>query len=197
MNNVREILVNGEARLIELDLMGTNGVVHIMDSILPTTTAQPVTQTLKTHNSTVFEQLLAASELDDYVNDMMNSTVFAPTDKAFETSEAGRLWMDMLDNSPASLKNNLEFKEFVDNHISQPMIKTCDLADGSIKSKAESDLRINLYSTNYPFVHVMNRATVNCARLVHFDEDSCGSVVHQIDKVLEVPRTVRFNNSLN
>lgn len=41
-------------------------------------------------------------------------------------------------------------------------------------------------------MHVMNRATVNCARLVHFDEDSCGSVVHQIDKVLEAPKMVRF-----
>lgn len=33
----------------------------------------------------------------------------------------------------------------------------------------------------------MNRATVNCARLVQFDVDSCGSVLHQVDKVLERP----------
>lgn len=33
----------------------------------------------------------------------------------------------------------------------------------------------------------MNRATVNCARLVHFDEESCGSIVHTVDKVLEPP----------
>lgn len=33
----------------------------------------------------------------------------------------------------------------------------------------------------------MNRATVNCARLVQFDVDSCGSVLHQVDKVLEKP----------
>lgn len=33
----------------------------------------------------------------------------------------------------------------------------------------------------------MNRATVNCARLVHFDDDSCGSVLHQIDRPLESP----------
>lgn len=33
----------------------------------------------------------------------------------------------------------------------------------------------------------MNRATVNCARLVQFDVDSCGSVLHQVDRVLEKP----------
>lgn len=33
----------------------------------------------------------------------------------------------------------------------------------------------------------MNRATVNCARLVHFDDESCGSVLHQIDRPLEPP----------
>lgn len=37
------------------------------------------------------------------------------------------------------------------------------------------------------FSNVMNRATVNCARLVQFDVDSCGSVLHQVDKVLEKP----------
>lgn len=192
LNNMREVLVNGEARLVEVDMMGTNGVIHIIDTMLPTESAQPITQTLREHNSTVFEQLLVASTLDDYINDMMNSTVFAPTDKAFETSEYGRYWIDMLENSPAKLKNNVELKEFIDNHVSQPMIKTCDLAEGSIKSKADKELRINLYSTNFPFVHVMNRATVNCGRLVHFDEDSCGSVVHQIDKVLEAPKMVSY-----
>lgn len=46
-------------------------------------------------------------------------------------------------------------------------------------------------------MHIMNRATINCARLVHFDEDSCGSVVHQIDKVLEAPKTVRMHIYFN
>lgn len=37
------------------------------------------------------------------------------------------------------------------------------------------------------FNNVFNRATINCARLVHFDDDSCGSVLHQVDKPLEAP----------
>jgi len=188
MTNVREILVNGEARLIAVDMMGTNGVVHIIDAMLPTESAQPATQTMKEQNSTVFEQLLAAGNLNDYVDDLMNATLFVPTDRAFESSEYGRYWLEMLDKSPAKLKNNEELKAFIDNHISQPLIKTCDLNAGNIKSKADRDLRVNLYSTNFPFVNVMNRATVNCARLLHFDEDSCGSVIHIVSAVLEAPK---------
>lgn len=38
----------------------------------------------------------------------------------------------------------------------------------------------------------MNRATINCARLVHFDDISCGSVVHQVDRILTPPTTVKI-----
>lgn len=34
----------------------------------------------------------------------------------------------------------------------------------------------------------MNRATVNCARLTKFDVDTCGSVLHQVDRVLTPPQ---------
>lgn len=36
----------------------------------------------------------------------------------------------------------------------------------------------------------MNRATINCARLVHFDDVTCGSIVHQVDRILTPPTTV-------
>lgn len=36
----------------------------------------------------------------------------------------------------------------------------------------------------------MNRATLNCARLVHFDDITCGSIVHQVDRILTPPTTV-------
>lgn len=48
----------------------------------------------------------------------------------------------------------------------------------------------NYFTLNFQhsiFSNVLNRATVNCARLVHYDVDSCGSVLHQVDKVLTPP----------
>lgn len=188
-----EIIVNGEARMLYADLMGTNGVVHIIDTMLPTDSAKPVTQTLRDHNSTIFEQLIREGNFEEYIDDIMNMTVFAPVDSAFETSEVGQKWSKMLESEPAKLKDNQELKKFIEYHMSQPMIKTPDLSDTQIESREGHKLRLNLYATNFPFVHVMNRATINCARLVHFDEDSCGSVVHQIDRVLEAPQKVSLN----
>jgi uncharacterized surface protein with fasciclin (FAS1) repeats len=37
------------------------------------------------------------------------------------------------------------------------------------------------------FTNVINRATINCARVVGFDEKSCGSVIHEVSKVLLPP----------
>lgn len=34
------------------------------------------------------------------------------------------------------------------------------------------------------FANIVNRATVNCARLTNFDEKSCGSVIHEVDRIL-------------
>lgn len=34
---------------------------------------------------------------------------------------------------------------------------------------------------------MINRGTVNCAKLVNFDEKSCGSVMHTVDKLLIPP----------
>lgn len=147
MTNKRSITINKKSRMTETDLMGTNGVVHIIDSMLPTESAQTISSVLEQNNSTIMNTLLEAGNLRDYVDDSMNATFFAPTDKAFEGSNIGMYWLKMLEENPSGLKNNMELKEFVDYHMMQPMIKTCDLTDGAIKTKADKDVRVNLYST--------------------------------------------------
>lgn len=46
------------------------------------------------------------------------------------------------------------------------------------------------------FSNIINRGTVNCARLVNFDEKSCGSVLHTVDKLL-VPPTMSLLDTVN
>lgn len=147
MTNKRFIMINKKSRMTETDLMGTNGVVHIIDSMLPTESAQTISSVLEQNNSTIMNRLLEAGNLRDYVDDSMNATFFAPTDKAFEGSESGKYWVKMLEENPSQLKNNMELKEFVDYHMLQPMVKTCDLTDGTVKTRADRDVRVNLYST--------------------------------------------------
>ena len=180
------VIINNLAKIIEADIMGTNGVMHVIDTILPTEAALPFSTLLYQNNLTIFKELLEAVGLDNKFDDMSNVTVFAPTDKALQGSE----WEKLLKENPAQLKDNSELTAFLSYHVVSPMTKTCDLKEEMMTTVTGEKLRVNLYSTHALFSNVMNRATVNCARLVHFDDESCGSVLHQVDKPLVQPKMV-------
>ncbi|XP_013102192.2 transforming growth factor-beta-induced protein ig-h3 [Stomoxys calcitrans] len=174
------VIINGIAKIMEADIMGSNGVMHVIDTIMPTESALPLSSLMQEKNVTLFKRLLEASGMDNTFDDLDNVTVFAPTDKALQTTK----WPQLLEESPEQLRDNPELAEFLNYHVIKPMIKTCDLEVKQLPTINGDKVRINLYSTHALFSNVMNRATVNCARLIHFDDESCGSVMHQVDKPL-------------
>ncbi|XP_058061424.1 periostin isoform X1 [Anopheles bellator] len=184
----QRLRINGMASIEESDVVASNGVLHIIDTVLPTDSGMPISNTLTSHNLTIFKQLVADAGLEDEFDGMTNKTFFIPTDQAFEQTETGRYWIRQLKEHPESLRDNAALKEFLEYHVVEPLIKTCELEETTFPTKAGQHVRVNLYTTNPVFTTVMNRATVNCARLTHFDEETCGSVVHEIDKVLDVPK---------
>lgn len=179
----KDITVNGMAKITEADIMATNGVIQVIDTVIPTESGMPITSMLASQNLTLFKRLLEASGREEEFEMLTNVTFFVPTDKALFRNE----WVNVLEDKPSLLQNNEEFMNFLNYHIVAPLTKTCDLTDDMIKTKSGENLRVNLYATHPVFSDVMNRATVNCARLIHFDDESCGSVMHQVDKVLEPP----------
>lgn len=181
------ILINEKAHIIERDLMGTNGVVHVIDTVLETQSGLPISTMLGSRNLTTFKRLMEYGSFDDDYDNLDNATYFIPSDEAFESSEAGKFWVKQLEEAPQKLKNNEKLKRFLDYHVVQPLTKSCDLSEKMLPTIMDEPLRVNLYSTMPTFSNVMNRATVNCARLIHFDQDSCGSVLHEVDKVLTPP----------
>lgn len=185
---VQRLRINGVATIRDNDLMGTNGVVHVIDTVLPTNSGMPISNTLANRNLTIFKQLIDDAGLEDDFDSMSNKTFFIPSDKAFEQSDVGQYWIQQLKEHPENLKNNALLRDFLQYHVAEPLIKTCDLKEEMIKTTTGHDLRLNLYTTNPVFNNILNRATINCARLMHFDDETCGSVVHEIDKVLETPR---------
>ncbi|XP_058821711.1 transforming growth factor-beta-induced protein ig-h3 isoform X2 [Topomyia yanbarensis] len=188
----QHLRINGVATVQESDLMGTNGVVHVIDTVLSTNSGMPVSNTLSSRNLTIFKQLIDDAGLEDEFDSMSNKTFFIPSDKAFEQSETGQYWIQQLKENPGSLKDDARLKEFLEYHVGEPLIKTSDLQEEMINTASGQKLRVNLYTTNPVFSNVLNRATVNCARLMHFDDETCGSVVHEIDKVLETPKSNVF-----
>ena len=183
------ILINEKARIVEKDLMGTNGVVHIIDTVLETKSGLPISTMLGSQNLTVFKKLLEYGNYNDDFDNFDDATFFVPSDDAFESSDIGKYWAKQLEEAPQKLKNNQKLKDFLNYHVVKPLTKSCDLAEKKKLQTLNNDeqLRVNLYTTMPGLSNIMNRATVNCARLIHFDQDSCGSVLHQVDKVLSPP----------
>ncbi|KAJ8965812.1 hypothetical protein NQ314_003879, partial [Rhamnusium bicolor] len=182
---------NVEAKLTEIDIMATNGVIHLLDDIIIPDSGLYIGSVLKNQNFTKFQEIIEKAGLKQEINGLNNATVFVPTDKAFETPEAKKLLEDAKDD-PEKLK------EIVRYHTVQGQMQSSDM-NNNLKLATNDDgkqLRINLYSTLPLFTNIVNRATVNCARLVGFDEKACGSVIHEVNKVL-VPPTKTIYEIIN
>lgn len=141
------IMVNGKARIVDPDIMATNGVIHVIDTLLETKSGLPISSMLGHQNLTIFKKLMDYGNFDDEFDSYNNATYFIPTDEAFENSKMGKYWIDQLENAPQKLKNNQQLKEFLEYHVTQPLIKTCDLKEDSLPTKNGGELRVNLYST--------------------------------------------------
>lgn len=181
--SIKNIRINDKSQIIETDIMATNGVMHIVDSILETDSSLPLTSMLESRNLTIFKTLIDLNGINDMIDSYENVSIFAPTDAAMESNE----WTKKITTDPESLKNNDDLTKFIQYHIAKPLIKTCDLSERTLDTETGDQVRVNLYSTHSLFSNVFNRATINCARLVHFDDDSCGSVLHQVDRPLSPP----------
>lgn len=152
---VENILVNGVSKITETDIMATNGVMHVLDTVLETETGMPFSSILESRNLTVLKALIEAGNFEEELDSLTNVTFFAPTDKAFE----GTHWKQALTEDPDSLKNNEELNAFLKYHIAKPLTKTRDLEETMIDSEAGEPLRVNLYSTVIIFAHFLGSMT--------------------------------------
>lgn len=183
LSGQKVVQINGKSHIVEADIMAKNGVVQVVDELLPTESAMPVTALMASRNLTIFKKLIELNGFEDTMDSFENVSIFAPTDAALATNA----WAKKIESDPESLKDNAELTTFLKYHIARPLTKTCDLTERALDTESGDKVRINLYSTHAVFSQVFNRATANCARLVHFDDDSCGSVLHQVDRPLTPP----------
>lgn len=143
LTGIKSIIINGKAKVVESDIVGTNGILHVIDTVLPTESGLPISSMLESRNLTIFGDLIEHGGFTDEFDDMMNVSFFVPNDDAFDGSE----WVKMLKENPEALKGNEELKSFLKYHIAKPLTKTCDLTEEVMKTENGNGLRINLYST--------------------------------------------------
>lgn len=151
------ITIDGKAQILEPDVMAANGVMHVIDTLLPTDSSLPLTSMLDSRNLTYFKMLLEANGIDELVDSYENVTFFAPTNEALESSE----WVKKLEADATSLKGDEDLTKFLQYHIARPLIKTCDLTERALHTEAGEKVRVNLYSTVRPFHAIYRHASCN------------------------------------
>ena len=191
ISSKRELRVGG-AKVIIADIHASNGVIHVIDTVivgaagLPTPTLNIVEVATAAGGFEILLELLSEADLDGALTDADKSfTVFAPTDAAFQ--KLGVFPLAFLLGNPAILADTLLYHVYADSVV---------LADGAI-SVAASDQSI-LEMANATAEKSGGRTalslsdtglTVNLASVTSANVMASNGVIHVIDDVMLPPRS--------
>ncbi len=174
-----------DATIFQEDLPATNGVVHVIDNILPSTVIDPDTLTVMSiieasPEHTTLEAAINAAELDQTLSGEGPFTVFAPTDDAFDALPAGTV-EGLLADIPA-------LTEILLHHVVGATALSTDLNDGDVLTTLNTtELTVSVDGGTY----MIDMATVTAANL-----EADNGVVHVIDMVL-IPADPSSINEFN
>ena len=166
------VTINSNAQVVSPDITGTNGVVHIIDSVLMPPPLDVTGIVANTDNLSVLLELLSAANLDDALQADGPFTVFAPTDSAFE--KLGQATLDGLKNDEVALANILLY------HVTTGYVGSAQLVGGPVVTTlAENGATIRVRENGL----ILN----DVAALEKTDIIATNGVVHLIDTVLIPP----------
>jgi len=156
----------GNANVVKTDIETSNGVIHVIDTVL--IPANDIIETARTAGS--FKTLLAALEATDLTGALQGDgpfTVFAPTDEAFAKLPKGTV--ESLLNDIPKLRSILTYHVVSGKVMASDVVKLSEaktLQGQPVRIDASSGVRIN------------------SARVVKADVMADNGVVHVIDEVL-------------
>jgi uncharacterized surface protein with fasciclin (FAS1) repeats len=174
-----------DAIIFQEDLPATNGVVHVIDNILPSTVIDPDTLTVMSiieasPEHTTLEAAINAAELAETLSGEGPFTVFAPTDDAFALLPAGTV-EGLLADIPA-------LTEILLHHVVGATALSTDFNDGDVLTTLNTtELTVSVDDGTY----IIDMATVTAANL-----EADNGVVHVIDMVL-IPADPSSINEFN
>jgi len=175
-----EVLVEGIQLKIK-DIIGTNGVIHVIEEVLVPEAARTAVDALQTRKMDTVLELFNTAHLTEAISDMSNMTMFVPTEKAL--AELPEVFIEELKSDPEKLK------EFLMYHVATPRKCKCDLENNLMleTGMAAQKIRVNTYGASVMFGDRFKVATAQCAKIVNLDDEVCGGMIHTVDKVLLPP----------
>ncbi|XP_035690622.1 transforming growth factor-beta-induced protein ig-h3-like isoform X1 [Branchiostoma floridae] len=170
-----KIFVN-TAQVIQGNVLGYNGVVHVIDNVLVPSKAQNIVDVLAASGASRLVELIEIAGLTDTLRSQDNITIFAPSDQAIE--ELPEETVKALTSNPGALAEVLQY------HVVPQAAFAKDLKNGAMLPTLGSSNKLHISVKDW-FFHTM--VNVQCARVVKADQGGCNGVVHVINKVLAPP----------
>jgi len=167
--------VNG-ASIIKTDITCSNGVIHVIDSIIIPSTADIIDTAVGAGSFTTLAAALEAAQLVEALRGEGPFTVFAPTDEAFAALPKGTVANLLEPGNRDQLAAILTFhvvpgRVYADAVAAGHEFKT--LQGQKVKTRSSSD------GSGHPA-----QVLVNGARVVKADIETSNGVIHVIDSVL-------------
>lgn len=164
----------GGAKVVIKDVLATNGVVHVIDTVI-VPPAKPKSIPELAINDPRFSTLVKALKAADLVDALSGKgplTVFAPTNDAFKKLPKGAL-KDLL-----KPKNKEQLKTVLLHHVLDSKVLSADLSKTPYAtSKAGFPL----------LVDTKNGAKIGNAKVIAADIDASNGVIHAVDEVIFPP----------
>jgi len=175
-------LTVGGARVVQPDVYASNGIIHVIDSVILGDLALPeptsvVDVAVDNGSFTTLVAALQETGLDEVLADTSrNFTVFAPTDDAFQAllDDLGITAEELLANP--DLSNILLFHVVADDDLFAEDLT--GLAGGSITMANDNDAALALDGENL---------TIEGATVIQADVEADNGVIHVIDQVILPP----------
>ena len=173
-----DLYVNN-AKIVTYDIEASNGVIHVIDTVLLPVDLTPSTSTIAeiAVADENFETLVAAATAADLVGTLgdpdASLTLFAPTDAAFEAMGAAAVQY-LLDN-PDKLESTLLY------HVAGAQLTSIDATaamGSSITMANGDDAAISLGESGL---------MINGSNIVTTDIVAANGIIHVIDAVLQAP----------
>lgn len=171
------VILNGSSKVVKTDIVGSNGVIHVIDSVILPSAGSPKTiaeLAIETESLSTLVAAVKAAGLVDTLKGEGPFTVFAPTNEAFAKLPAGTV------ESLLKPENVDKLKQILLYHVVPGKVMAADV----VKVKAAKSVQGEPIA-----VEVVDGAVKlnQNSKVISTDIDASNGVIHVIDSVILPP----------
>lgn len=181
------LLVGRDSKTEMVDIVASNGVIHVINHPIVPKSAEPVSSLLANRNHTKWLDLMKKAGFAEESDNAINRTMFVPSEEAIEKAKLEELDTESL-------------KDVISLHISEKPVCSCQMKNNLMipSLKPENELRVTTYESNGAlFVGLDPKIMVQCATITDKDEKACDTMVHEVDRVLTPAKQSIFDQINN